>query len=140
MSLNNPRPNHNHAAEYQAAGFPFVYQHGSDMADLRIEFPYVTQWICITCPGGDVSIAFKASQSDETGDAMRMVIPQKSMMVLPIKCVDLYVDSGGRSDCTVMAGLTNVKRSDFPDISALEGINSAKVAIGAADIGTVTPA
>ena len=110
------------------------------MADLRIEFPYVTQWICITCPGGDVSIAFKASQSDETGDAMRMVIPQKSMMVLPIKCVDLYVDSGGRSDCTVMAGLTNVKRSDFPDISALEGINSAKVAIGAADIGTVTPA
>jgi len=142
MSLNHPRPSHNHAAEYQASGFPFVYQHGADMADLRIEFPYVTQWICITAPSGDVGIAFKVSQSDVQGGtvAMRMVIPQNSMMVLPIKCIDLYVDSNTQTDVTVMAGLTNVKRSDFPAIAALEGVDHVYVAAGAANSAKVTPA
>lgn len=142
MPLNQAKPHHGHAAEYQTAGFPFVYQHGADMADLRIEFPYVTQWICITAPSADAGISFKVSQSDVAGGtvAMRMVIPQNSMMVLPIKCIDLYVDSGGQTDVTVMAGLTNVNRSDFPDISALEGVSFVKVAAGNGAIGTVTPA
>jgi len=140
MPLNQAKPHHGHAAEYQTAGFPFVYQHGADMADLRIEFPYVTQWICVTAPSADAAIAFKVSQSDEAGDAMRFVIPQNSMMVLPIKCIDLYVDSNAQTDVTVMAGLTNVKRSDFPDISALEGVSFVKVAAGNGAIGTVTPA
>ena len=140
MPLNQAKPHHGHAAEYQAAGFPWVYQHGADMADLRIEFPYVTQWICITAPSGDAAIAFKVSQSDEGGDAMRFVIPQNSMMVLPIKCIDLYVDSNGQTDVTVMAGLTNVKRSDFPSIAALEGVDHVYVAAGGAAVGKVTPA
>ena len=140
MSLNIPRPSHNHASEYQVSGFPFVYQHGADMADLRIEFPYVTQWICITAPSADAAIAFKVSQSDETGDAMRFVIPQNSMMVLPVKCIDLFVDSNGQSDVTVMAGLTNVKRSDFPAIAALEGVDHVHIATGAGNANKVTPA
>ena len=135
-----PKSHHGNVAEYQASGFPFVYQHGSDMADVRIEFPFVTQWICVTCPGGDVSIAFKPSQSDETGDAMRMVIPQNSMMILNIRCVDLYVDSGGRSDCSVMAGLTGVPRGQFPDISELEGVSFATVGVGTGASSEVTPA
>jgi len=139
MSLHHPRPHHGHASEYQVSGFPFVYQHGADMADLRIEFPFVTQWICVTAPSGDAAISFKPSQSDEGGDAMRFVIPQNSMMVLPVKCVDLFVDSNGQTDVTVMAGLTNVSRTDFPDISELEGVKFAKVAVGNAAIGTVTP-
>ena len=112
------------------------------MADLRIEFPYVTQWICITAPSGDAGIAFKASQSDVQGGtvAMRMVIPQNSMMVLPIRCVDLYVDSNGATDVTVMAGLTNVKRSDFPAIAALEGVDHVHVGVGAGASAKVTPA
>lgn len=139
MSLNIPRPSHNHASEYQVSGFPFVYQHGADMADLRIEFPYVTQWICITAPSANAAIAFKASQSDEAVDAMRFVIPRNSMMVLPVKCIDLFVDSNGQSDVTVMAGLTNVKRSDFPAIAALEGVDHVHVGIGAAASAKVTP-
>ena len=134
-----PQSHHGNTAEYQASGFPFVYQHGSDMADVRIEFPFVTQWICITCPGGDVSIAFKSSQSDETGDAMRFVIPQDSMMTLHVRCVDLWVDSGGRSDVSIMAGLTGVPRGQFPNITEIEGVNHVNVGTGVAASAEVTP-
>ena len=135
----HPRSHHGNTAEYQASGFPFVYQHGSDMADQRIEFPFVTQWICVTCPGGDVTIAFKSSQSDNTGQAMRFLIPQDSMMTLHIRCVDLWVDSGGRSDVTIMAGLTGVPRAQFPDITGLEGVDHVYTATGTNDSSKVTP-
>ena len=135
-----PKSHHGNAAEYQASGFPFVYQHGGDMADVRIEFPFVTQWICVTAPSADASIAFKPSQSDETGDAMRFVIPQNSMMTLNIRCVDIYVDSNGQSDVSIMAGLTGVPRGQFPDITELEGVKFAKVGTGSGDASVVTPA
>ncbi len=139
-TTNHPMTHHGNVGEYQASGFPFVYQHGGDMADVRIEFPFVTQWICVSSPGGDASIAFKVSQSDETGDAMRFVIPQNSSIVLRIRCIDLYVDSGGRSDVSVMAGLTGVPRGQFPDITALEGVATATVGTGAGASAVVTPA
>ena len=65
MSLQYPKPNHNHAAEYQVAGIPFVTSSvyneiqtaGSEAT--QVSFPYVTQWIMVQSTGmGGLKVGF----------------------------------------------------------------------------------
>jgi len=138
-TMNHPMTHHGNTAEYMGSGFPWVYQKGSAYADERIEFPFVTQWVCITSASA-CHIAFKASQSDEVGDAMRFMIPANTLMPLRIKCVDMWVDSGVATDVTIMAGLTNVPRSEFPTITGLEGVDHVYHGTGTGASSKVTPA
>tara|TARA_Y100000034_G_C6855245_1_gene388569 strand:- start:843 stop:1328 length:486 start_codon:yes stop_codon:yes gene_type:complete len=141
-TMNHPMTHHGNTAEYMASGFPFVYHHGVDMADQRIEFPFVTQWILISAPTKDAHIAFRSSQADVAASVVsnKFIIPQDSAIILPIKCIDLWIDSDGATDVSVMAGLTGVPRSQFPSIIALEGIATVETATGTNAAATVTPA
>jgi len=140
-TMNHVYTHHGNTAEYLASGFPWVYHHGADMDDQRIEFPFVTQWVIISAPSADAHIAFRPSQSDVAASTVsnKFIIPQNSAICLHIKCVDIWVDSGGQTDVSVMAGLTGVPRDQFPSIVGLEGIATAKTASGSDAIATVTP-
>ena len=139
---NHVYTHHGNTAEYLSAGFPWVYHHGVDMDDQRIEFPFVTQWVLISAPSADAHIAFRSSQADVAASTVsnKFVIPQNSAICLHIKCIDIYVDSGGQTDVSVMAGLTGVPRDQFPSIIGLEGIATVKTVAGTGTIATVTPA
>ena len=140
-TMNHVYTHHGNTAEYLAAGFPWVYHHGADMDDQRIEFPFVTQWVLISAPTKDAHIAFRSSQADVAASTVsnKFVIPQNSAICLHIKCVDIWVDSDGATDVSVMAGLTGVPRDQFPSIIGLEGIATAKTVSGTSTIATVTP-
>jgi len=140
--MNHAYTHHGNTAEYMASGFPWVYHHGVDMADQRIEFPFVTQWVLISAPTKDAHIAFRSSQADVAAGTVsnKFIIPANSAIILPIKCVDLWVDSDGATDVSVMAGLTGVPREQFPSIIGLEGIASVSTVAGTGTIATVTPA
>jgi len=52
MSLHHPKPNHNHAAEYQCSGVPFLSssaRNGVTTAGVKVSFPYVTRWVQVFC-------------------------------------------------------------------------------------------
>jgi hypothetical protein len=136
--MNHAYSHHGNVAEYQGSGFPFLFHPGAAPTDTRIEFPYVTQWIVVTSASA-VYIAFKDSQSNEGGDACRLYIPADTMMPLRVKCVDMWVTSVG-ADVSVMAGLTNVLRGEFPLITGLEGVASYTTGSGTGAASTTTPA
>ena len=70
---------------------------------------------------------------------MRFMIPANTLMPLRIKCVDMWVDSGAATDVTIMAGLTNVPRSEFPIITGLEGVDHVYHGTGTGASAKVTP-
>lgn len=129
QTMNHPITHHGNVAEYQASGFPFVYTTNGAVDDIKIQFPFVTQWICVSAIGGDVSIAFKPEASnDSTDDAMKFTIKttdENSPPVFRFRCTDLYVTSAG--NCSIAAGLTSVSRDQFPDITELEGVHTVTI-------------
>jgi len=137
-TMNHAYSHHGNVAEYQGSGFPFLFHPGAAPSDVRIEFPFVTQWITVTSALHPIYIAFKASQSNETGDACRFLIPKNTVMPLHIKCVDMWITCTG-TDVSVLAGLTNVPRSEFPSIIAIEGVASYTTGTGTGTASTTTP-
>ena len=119
MPLNHPRPNHNHASEYQQSGIPWV-KTISGNAETAIEFPYVTRFIVISATHA-TKIAFDDAGVDQT---QYFNVPAGGMTArLEVKVTKLWIKaSDGGAATSVLAGLTNVKASDFPDITELPGI------------------
>ena len=55
-TMNHPITHHGNVAEYQASGFPYVITLSGAQSDTRVKFPYVTQWICVSGLGADLSL------------------------------------------------------------------------------------
>ena len=126
-TMNHPMTHHGNVAEYQASGFPYVITLSGAQSDTLIKFPYVTQWICVSGLSADAFFAFKSGSSNDTTDnAMKFCVQETANASAPIfhvRCTDLYVTSTG--DISIAAGMTSVPRSEFPDISNLEGVKTA---------------
>jgi len=119
MSLNSPRPNHNHAAEYQSSGIPWVKTITGN-AETPIEFPYVTRFIVISA----THLTQIAFDDDGVDNTQYFNVPAGGMTArLEVKVTKLWIkSSAGGAKTSVLAGLTNVKAADFPDITELAGI------------------
>ena len=119
MSLNNPRPHHGHTAEYQQSGIPWVKTITGN-AETAIEFPYVTRFIVISATHL-TQIAFDDAGVDQT---QYFNVPAGGMTArLELKVTKLWIKSSdAQAKTSVLAGLTNVKAADFPDITELPGI------------------
>ena len=131
QTMNHPITHHGNVAEYQASGFPFVFTFAAGVTDKKIQFPFVTQWICISpLAGGPASFAFMSGASNDTsGNAMKFTVnitDENSPPIFRFRCVDLYVTSTGA--VSIAAGLTSVHRDQFMDISELEGVKSITIA------------
>ena len=127
-TMNHPITHHGNTAEYMASGFPYVLYLDGNITDAKISFPFVTQWVCISGKSDRVAIAFKASASNDiTGNAMKFIIEKSEESQPPVfrwKCTDIYVTG---EDISIAAGMTNVPRENFPDISEIEGVKTATV-------------
>lgn len=136
MSLNYPRPHHGHASEYQVSGIPWsinirniaaldvdISGDGANDAKLAgtVNFPYVTRWVTVSSEA-PCWISFSA-----TGEASERVffIPPLTTTRLELKCKTMLVYAAANpQNIYVLAGLTNVLASDFPDITGLPGIGA----------------
>ena len=117
-----PKPHFGSVPEYQVSPWPFCkVVSGAD----SIDFEAVTRWIIITATSGDVKVAFAdpdaidPETSSPYGWDTYFVVPSGTMSQrLEIKCTKIWVDAA----CTVLAGVTSVGTSQFPDISERTGV------------------
>ena len=127
MAVNWARPHHGHASEYQVHGFPFIT--GSVDGEVAtsvstvVSFPYVTQFVQITCFDGADGLLVGFSENGvaqaETSNAF-YVPPNTAYPVLEVKCREIFFRAASNtSGFTIVAGLTNV--IDFPALSGSNG-------------------
>ena len=124
-TMNHPYTHHGNAAEYQCSSIPWLQEYAS-ASNQQVTFPFVTRWIVVTAVGKtptthDVKIAFS---STGIANSQYITIPAGSMSPrIEVKCTNMWVTSA--SEVNIMAGLTNVHTSQFPDITGLAGIKGA---------------
>ena len=117
---NWPSPHHGMVGEYQQSSIPWLQEYAS-ATNQNVNFPFVTRWIVISATGGAVKLAFS---STGIANSQYITIPNGEMSPrLEIKCKSIWVTCTGAVE--IMAGLTNVKADDFPDITGLAGIKGA---------------
>lgn len=130
MSLNWPKTHHNHAAEYQVSGWPYVTSSNANEIGTiasRITFPYVTQWVQVfnTDATDQLRVAFTQNGVNQVGGRNYLVLSGgQSTDRLELKCTELWFRQHGASQTSfsVVAGLTNVSASqDFPVITGSNG-------------------
>lgn len=123
MSLSHPRPHHGHVSEYQQSSIPFL-QELTNVSNTKVDFPFVTRYIVISNPSDTaVQIAFSS-----TGNANSQYIKIPPATVSPrleLKVKSIWVTTNGNKEINILAGLTNIKAADFPDITGLAGIVGA---------------
>ena len=149
-TMNHVYSHHGNVAEYQVSGFPFVQRVQLDADQEKVlTFPYVTQWIQFEVDGGeDCAVAFgEAGQEGQSGGGKgtNYFVVKSAMSTandattfspstnrFPIRCAKVFLSDLNGSGCTVtvIAGLTAVRSSEFPDISGLKGVGTT------ADIST----
>ena len=119
-AMNHPYTHHGNTAEYQCSGIPWLKKYSSASNQI-VQFPFVTRWIVVTAVGGAVKIAFSSTGN---ANSQYITVPDGQMSArLEIKCTEMWVTCGG--EVNIMAGLTNVHESQFPDITGLDGIIGA---------------
>lgn len=147
MALRNPVPNHNHAAEYQVSGIPFVTGSASseltsETDTIKIELPSVSRWIVVQCTGsvgakGQASLKFGFSHlgvtSAASGSALRYFsVPDGSTTGrLEVKCKEIYFAKDGDTNAgfQLMAGLTGVESKYFPTLTgSVDGVENPLMA------------
>ena len=117
-----PKPAHNYVPEYQQSGIPFVKTVPA-LANNGIDptsFTYLTRWIVISTDQ-DIYLGFNQDN---------IVDPQKAFIIkagtsprFEIKCkkINLLNNSGSNAKISIIAGLTNILASDFPDQTLANG-------------------
>lgn len=131
MSLNWPKPNHNHASEYQVSGWPFVTSSATNEINttpVKIDFPYVTSWVNVTntenTAAHTVRVGFTENGVSSAPDANYFVlIGGQSTGKIDLKCKRLWFLRHGSNaaSISVIAGLTNVEATEFPTLTGSNG-------------------
>ena len=129
-------PNHNYVPEYQASGLPFNITDTANGAPIKIEFPFVTRWIVVhnISQGSQTDpIRFGFTEAGVNGQENSPPVERNYFELfageitprLELRCKEIWVttEPGGpkTQEFNIMAGLTNITSSQFPDLSG-EGI------------------
>ncbi len=122
MALQYAYSNHNNAAEYQVSSVPFLHTETINAGvEVHVKFPYVTRFLVIRAASQDVNLLF-SSTGDDGGKTNFFIIQSGSVTPrLELKCRELWVKnaSAGNTSVSILAGLTNVPYSQFPDLASL---------------------
>ncbi len=118
-----PMPHHNFVPEYQMSGYPWAIT-DTDLnlsETLDIDFPAVTRWFIIYC-NNPVKISFKQTGSS---DADKMFyIPTGMSQRLELKCKHIrIIPTANSTTVSVLAGLTNIPSTKYPDQTTGNGFN-----------------
>ena len=111
--MNHPMTHYGNTAEYLVSGYPFFQTHTSTGTST---FGYVTQWVCISAIGTNVTVTID-------GGGAAFTVPSGTISPrFDFKCTSITVTLAGSGSACVSAGLTNVAATDFPDISTYTGV------------------
>lgn len=127
MSLNWPKPTHNHASEYQVSSWPWVTSSQVGTSAVRFSFGHVTRWIAVSNDepsSGNKDIYLGFTENGTNAGYHFHVHPGQVVGPFEVKCTEIWVksDSSG-APLSIFAGLTNVAAGDFPVISGSNGFN-----------------
>ena len=140
-TMNHPMTHHGNVAEYQASGIPFMYRFTTVANTVHtITFPYVTQWVQIILPDNvSMMMAYSKEGLTFTGGSLTggKALAGTNHVILSSadnqnignvwrwKTNQVAFVSVGTIAVTVVAGLTNVPSSDFPDLSSILGVGAS---------------
>lgn len=112
-----PKPGPGLVSEYQVSGLPHITS-GSGSGIVKIEFPYVTQWIQIK-NNGTTKINYSFTANGITGGNRGELNGTNNFIInLPVKVKDIWVRGNFIvSRWEVTAGLTMIERDMFPTLS-----------------------
>ena len=126
MSVNWPKPTHNHVQEYQVSSWPWVTSSNVGTSAVHFNFGFVSRWVTIcneTPTGGsvkDVYVGF--TQNGANGSNHFHILAGQTLGPLEVKCTGLWAKgSDATTPISIVAGLTNVAVGDFPVISGSNG-------------------
>jgi hypothetical protein len=126
-----PKPHFGSVAEYQVSPWPFceVIKSADSVLTAGVDFKGVTRWICITALTQDVKVAFAdpdATSLGVPGWLSYFTIPSGTTSPrIEVKCTKIWVAAVSGTfptEITVMAGVTSIDTSQFPDISERTGV------------------
>jgi hypothetical protein len=127
MSLNWPKPTHNHASEYQVSSWPWVTSSVIGTSAVRFSFGHVTRWIAVNndeSSSGNKDIYFGFTENGTNGSYHFHVHPGQCVGPFEVKCTEIWVKADSSdTPLSIFAGLTNVAAGDFPVISGSNGFN-----------------
>ena len=150
-----PRPSHNFVPEYQMSGIPHVETRNlparadnaaiiANISDHKFTFNSVTRWLIINNHSNNADKHLRVyfnetaaktaydSGLDNTDDSdlhYYEIDGDDQSRRLEIKCKEIYLIPDKISDSfdvTVIAGLTNVSSTDFPDQTKLNGFTGVE--------------
>ena len=139
-----PRPSHNFVPEYQMSGIPHVETRNlpasadnaeiiANISDYKFTFNSVTRWLIINNHSNNADKHLRVyfnetaaktaydsgfNNTDDSDLHYYEVDGDDQTRRLEIKCKEIYLipdKSDDTFDVTVIAGLTNIAASDFPD-------------------------
>mgnify|MGYP006230785731 FL=1 len=117
-TMNHPMTHYGNTAEFLVAGWPYIGSKtnstGSTIS-FTVDFDYVTQFVQVSAIGQDITISIG------TGSAT-FIVPEDRTVKLPVKLKTIKFSIPNTGTVSFCAGLTNVPASEFPDISAFDGI------------------
>ena len=133
LVANYPRPNHNSAVEYQGSCVPFVTssQVGTDV--VKISFPRVSRFVVISNRHGSQTLSFGFTENGTSGakgpysktgtnDNFFTLAAGQMTERLEIKCDAIFLKgSGGSTDFSLLAGMTNVSHNQFINLTGSDG-------------------
>ena len=135
MSIYNAKPHHGMVAEYQASGTPFVTSSigGLSTSAIKVEFPYVTRWVIVKNPSTDDNTGLRFGftrngimfdKHDTQGSNFFVLDKTESTGRMELKCRELWFIRHSSADTgySIVAGLTNIKNTDFPWITGSNGV------------------
>ena len=133
-TMNHAYTHHNNANEYIASGVPFVYTSATidasgALVEKTINFPMVTRWVMVNVysnsdpsllvNGAQVGFSLVGDGCSGTADTCSVSAYLCARQRLEIKCNQICIHLPAGSPATVqievIAGLTGVRGSDFPD-------------------------
>ena len=149
-----PRPAHNYVPEYQQSGIPFVRKITLiDGTAVALNFDFLTRWVIIKNTS-DTTITFgfngDANQGINENTAINVsadgidldpqdagghkytrlpfvsLAAESETQRLELKCKQIFFKGVAGKTIEVIAGLTNIRSSDFPDQTAANGFTGVE--------------
>jgi hypothetical protein len=124
-----PRSGLNNTAEYMTSGLPFTFTGTTGGAPIRIDFPFVTNFICVNNLDTAVALKVGFTENGILGTNYFSVFPSSEVSSTPLylRVKTLYIDADSAVEFEVVAGLTMIKAKEMPTLtgSAVQGISGS---------------
>lgn len=119
-TMQHPIPHLGNSSEFVVSGWPYLASKVlAGGASVTIDLSSVSRWICVSAIGDNITVTLQ-------GGAASFVVPAGANTgQLELKCTSVTLTAGATGGtASLVAGLTNIPNSQYPDLSSADGIQS----------------